>query len=626
MRLRMISAVLALGVAAIAAAPAAHAASGAELTEASGATFPAKTFVLTLPERRDLRPADVSVRENGADVEGLGIVPGDAAGAKTFGTMLVIDTSQSMRGAPIEAAMAAARKFAEKRPAQQRLGVVFFNRGAAVALRPTTDAARIAAVLASPPTLAKGTRIYDSTALAMRVLRDANVSAGSVVLLSDGADVGSSLKPGAVAAAARHAKTRIFSVGLRSRSYDGSTLRALAASAGGRYAEADEQQLAQLFSGLGRRFGREYLITYRSLAPLSTHVQVQARVAGVPGTALVTYASPSLPAAGAAAGASRSAFIGSNASLVLAAALAALLVGLAAFLVARSGRRTVHARIADFTADASSAHEAVAVDAFGDDHDSSTARRRAKPSRRWTEFAEDADVAGLSMSPERIALFTFAGTALAVVVAFALGNPVLALLVLVAPVIVRAVVSAAAARTRRDFDSQLADNLQVVASAMRAGQSFVGALAVAVEDALEPAKRELHRAVTDERLGVSLDEALARVARRMRSEELEYVGLVATLQRETGGSTAEVLDRVTDTIRGRAELKRLVQTLTAQGRLGGGIVTAVPLVLTAFFLVTRPGYFDPLIHSAFGVMCIVMAVVMLSAGWLAIRKIVDIKV
>jgi tight adherence protein B len=112
----------------------------------------------------------------------------------------------------------------------------------------------------------------------------------------------------------------------------------------------------------------------------------------------------------------------------------------------------------------------------------------------------------------------------------------------------------------------------------------------------------------------------------MRSEELEYVGLVATLQRETGGSTAEVLDRVTETIRGRTELKRLVRTLSAQGRLGGAIITGVPAVLAAFFLVTRPGYFDPLIRSTLGVTCIVMGVVMLTGGWLAIRRIVDIKV
>src|SRR6185436_5231270 len=129
-------------------------------------------------------------------------------------------------------------------------------------------------VLASPPSLAKGTRIYDATALAIRVLAHTNASARSVVVLSDGADVGSSLAPAAVADAARHTKTRLFSVGLRSRSYDGSSLRDLAGPTGGRYAEADERHLTPLFSALGRRFGREYLIRYRSLAPLETNVDV----------------------------------------------------------------------------------------------------------------------------------------------------------------------------------------------------------------------------------------------------------------------------------------------------------------------------------------------------------------
>src|SRR5512133_715821 len=112
-----------MGVAALIAAlaavapPAAPAAAGPELSEASGTAFPAKTFVLTLPERRALRPGDLNVSENGQDVDDLSIVPGDAAGAKTLGAMLVIDTSRSMRGAPIEAAMDAARQFAARRPA-----------------------------------------------------------------------------------------------------------------------------------------------------------------------------------------------------------------------------------------------------------------------------------------------------------------------------------------------------------------------------------------------------------------------------------------------------------------------------------------------------------------------------
>jgi tight adherence protein B len=621
---RALMAVPALVAALMAAAPAAHAASAGELSEARGAAFPAKTFVLTLPERRALQAGDLNVRENGEDVDDLRIVPGDAAGAKTFGAMLVIDTSRSMRGAPIDAAMAAARQFAARRPAQQRLGVVFFNRAATVALEPTTDARKIADALASPPPLSKGTRIYDAASLAVRALGHAGVSAGSLVVLSDGADVGSHLAPAAVADAARHAKTRVFTIGLRSRSYDGSTLRTLAASAGGRYAEADERQLSPLFAALGRRFGREYLITYRSLSALSTRVEVSVRVAGVPGTASVSYRSPGFPVVEESKGASRPGFAGSSGSLGLAAALAALLVGIVAFFVMRPGRRTVLMRIAQFTggAGAPGEHEA-ALDVAPD---LGTSRRRRTPSRRWAAFAEDVDIAGLSMSPERIAAWTVAITSVSIAARIALGHLLFIVLAFVKPIVVRMVVSARAKRTRREFDGQLADNLQVVAAAMRAGQSFTGALAVAVEDAAEPAKRELQRTVTDERLGVPLDEALRRTANRMRSEELEYVGLVATLQRETGGNTAEVLDRVTETIRERAELKRLVRTLTAQGKFGGVIVSMVPPALAALFLVIRPGYFDPLVNSAFGVAMIVLAVAMLATGWIAIRKIVDIEV
>jgi tight adherence protein B len=605
--------------------PAASAASSPELTEAGGAAFPAKSFVLTLPERRALRPGDVEVRENGHEVEGLRVVPGDAAGAKTFGTMLVIDTSQSMRGRPLAAAMGAARRFAAQRPAQQRLGVIFFNREATVALRPTTDAARIAAALAAPPPLGKGTRIYDAAALAVRTLGEARVSAGSLLVLSDGADVGSDLSPRAFADAARLSKTRVFTVGLRSRSYDGSTLRSLAASTRGRYAEADVRRLSGLFAGLGRRFGREYLIDYRSLSALSSRVEVSARVAGVPGTATLSYTSPAFAVRGdEPARAPRDGFVGSAASLALAAGLAALLLGLVVFLIARPARRTVSMRVGAFTESGSATGEQdVAFDAGAD---LLAGERRRAASRPWAAFAEDVEIAGFSASPGRIAGLTLVAMSFGLTVAIVLGHPLSIVVILCKPLVVRRFVSARANRTRREFETQLADNLQVVAAAMRAGQSFTGALAVAVQEAAEPARRELQRTVTDERLGVPLDEAIGRTARRMRSEELEYVGLVATLQRETGGNTAEVLDRVTETIRERGELKRLVRTLTAQGRLGGVIVSSVPVALAALFLAISPGYFDPLLKSALGVALIVLSAAMLAGGWVAIRKIVDIEV
>ena len=424
--------------------------------------------------------------------------------------------------------------------------------------------------------------------------------------------------------AARQTQTRVFGFGVRSRSYHGSTLKHLARMTGGPYADAGRRGLTQLLAALNRRLGREYLLSYRSLAPASTQIGVRVQVAGIPRVATAAYPSPARPAIEHPRGPSAAAGT-SSADLWFAVALAALLCGAAVFLLVRSGRRTMIARIAGFTNSESGFADALAAETTGHEGEVTIRARRA-PSRRWAAFAEDVDIAGLKASPERIAGGTAAGTLLVAVAALAVGNPVLALLALPAPVVARIVVSARANAARRKFEAQLADNLQVVASAMRAGQTFAGALALAVEDASEPAKRELHRAVVDERLGVPLDEGIGRVSRRMRNDELDYVGLVATLQRETGGSTAEVLDRITHTIRERAELKRMVRGLTAQGRLGGLIVTSIPPALAALMAVIQPGYFDPLLHNAFGQACLVLGAAMLTVGWISIRKIVDIEV
>ncbi|HSD78543.1 MAG TPA: VWA domain-containing protein [Solirubrobacteraceae bacterium] len=623
-RLAVLAGVAAVAASAAAAAPASASAGGVELSEAAGRRFPDKTFVLTLPERRVLAPRDVIVRENGRAVGPVRVTPGDAAGARTFGTMLVIDASKSTRGAPAAAAIDAARRFAAGRPPGQRLGVIFFSGEARVALAPTTDRAAIAAALATAPPLSSGTQIYDAAALALRELQRARVSVGSIVVLSDGADLGSDQTPAAVAAAARRTRTRVFTIGLRSRSYDGAALTQLAAATGGRHVEASSGELRGLFAALGRRFGREYLLSYRSLQPLGRRVTVSAAVPAAGGAATASYRTPAFRA-GAPATPAGAGFWGSTSALAVAAAIAALLVALACFVVLRPARGTVQSRITTFTG-------AAVAGAGGADGDADAIGAATRPSRLerlgpWMRFAEDVDVAGLEVAPRRLAavavLWSLAAAALAVLLT---GNAFVAAAALGAPAVVLAVVRIRADRQRRAFESQLADNLQVVASAMRAGQTFVGALAVAVEDAHEPARRELQRTVSDERLGVPLDEAIGRTARRMRSKELEYVGLVATLQRETGGNTAEVVDRVTETIRERAELNRLIRTLTAQGRFGGGLVSVLPIVMVVVLGSLHEGYFDPLLHSGTGHMLIGTGIALLTGGWLAIRRIVDIEV
>src|SRR5205085_8006376 len=128
------------------------------------------------------------------------------------------------------------------------------------------------------------------------------------------------------------------------------------------------------------------------------------------------------------------------------------------------------------------------------------------------------------------------------------------------PLVARALVKRKLSAHREQFTEQLPDNLNVLASALRAGHSFSGALSVMLEETDEPARSEFRRAVADEQLGVPVEDTLVTIARRMESGDLEQVALVASLQRQTGGNTAEVLDTVVDTIRERFELRRMVQT------------------------------------------------------------------
>jgi tight adherence protein B len=194
------------------------------------------------------------------------------------------------------------------------------------------------------------------------------------------------------------------------------------------------------------------------------------------------------------------------------------------------------------------------------------------------------------------------------------------------PFVLRGVVVTRMGRKRRLFGDQLPDNLDVLSSGLRAGHSLVGALATVVSDAPEPSRSEFQRVVADEQLGIDLADALGALGRRMHSRDMEQVALVAAVQNETGGNAAEVLDRVTESIRERQELRRLVRTLTAQGRLARWIVSALPVGLLIFISITDKGYVKPLFTHLSGQIMLAFAGVMIISGSVVIGKIVDIKV
>jgi len=621
-------ALLALLAAGLTAAPSAAGKSGLTLTEAGNPPFPDRAFVLTLPSDRPLSADQLRVRENGTPVTGLTVVPAALGKGNQFGVVLVIDASDSMKGKPIVGALAAAQLFVGHRTAEEQVAVVTFNDQPDVALPFTTDSSAILQALAHKPTLAYGTHIYDAVGKAISLLEQAKIVAGSVVVLSDGADTGSTSSRADVIAAAKRAHVRIFAVGLRSKHFEPGALRNLAQGASGSMSEAESvKDLSRIYDQLGTQLSREYLLRYRSYQRLGEKVQVSVQIKGVAGAGRSGYATPPLTTAslqGYHKGFGNG-FWGSPFTMIVVSVFAVGLVAFCLFLLLMPRRRTFQKRLAEFVSMAE-ASDGGSIGGALQTGFLNTTEKSLEGAKWWGRFIEEVELAEIRMKPAYIAIWTLIGTVLVMwllAVFFTFAGLLLGLIV---PFTVWGIIRRKVEHKRQQFAEQLPDNLAVLASAIRAGHSFVGALSVVVDDAPEPARSEFRRVVADEQLGRPLEDALEVVVVRMQNRDLEQVALVAILQRETGGSTAEVLERVVETVRERMELRRLVRTLTAAGRMSRWVVSFLPLVLLLAIWVLNPSYLHPLTSQTSGRILLVFAALLVICGSLVIKRIVNIKV
>lgn len=635
MRRSALIGVTALAAVAACAASALAASAPIRITEAGGANFPSRAYVLSLPRPMQLDPGVVRVTENGQDVDSLLITSADAQTSQRFGIVLAIDASISMRGRAIKAAMSAARALAAERRTNQQLGLIVFNKDPNAVLPLTSDPANIEAALRAEPALSPGTQIYDAVDKAVSMIEGAHIQAGSVVVLSDGADTGSKASEAEAAARARNAHIRVFAVGLKSRFFEGAPLKRLARDVGGSYVVAkNAAALNDIYGALGSKFANEYLIRYRSLEKAGVRVDVRVKVRGISGVAATAYDTPKLEQLVRAPKPPYSISIShrlwtSTITAMVAILLTAGLVGIGAYSVISGPKRgTVRRRMAEF----------VSVPLVGRDRLRPTAQLTGKvlegtesmlrSSSRWHKFKWELQVAQVKTPAEQIIVLTLLASLFTFLfIEYFFGSLFIGLmLALLIPYGARSLVKRDLAKKRNQFAEQLPDNLQVLASALRAGHSFIGALSVVVNDAPEPARSEFQRVIADEQLGVPVDEALRVVVERMQNRELEQVALVAAMQHESGGNTAEVLDRVTETIRERFELRRTVKTLTAQGRLSRWVLTALPIALFSFIYLVNPSYMHVLTSETAGKVILVLAAISVTAGSLIIKRIVDIKV
>jgi tight adherence protein B len=178
----------------------------------------------------------------------------------------------------------------------------------------------------------------------------------------------------------------------------------------------------------------------------------------------------------------------------------------------------------------------------------------------------------------------------------------------------------------KSFNKQLPDTITLLSNSLRAGSSFLQSIELISREGGPPMSDEMGRVVREVNLGLGMEEALHNLVRRIKSDDLDLMVTAIGIQQQVGGNLAEILDTIAFTIRERVRIKGEINTLTAQGRVSGYLVAFLPIGLGAALNAINPAFMQPLFTETIGRILIAVGAVMMTIGFLAIRKITDIKV
>lgn len=183
-------------------------------------------------------------------------------------------------------------------------------------------------------------------------------------------------------------------------------------------------------------------------------------------------------------------------------------------------------------------------------------------------------------------------------------------------------------RSRRfaKFGKQVPDALALIARALRSGHSLNAGLHMVAEEMAAPISVEFSRAYEEQNLGIPIETALKGILKRIPNLDLKFFVTAVSIQRQTGGDLAEIIDKICEVVRERFKILGMVQALTGEGRLSGAVLMALPIGLFMTVYVINREYVMLLFSNDFGKKMIGFAILMQIIGAFVIKKIIDIKV
>lgn len=554
-------------------------------------------------------------------------------GSDDLQLLLLLDTTGSMGGAPIAGAKQAASNLVSDLPDATELAVMEFATEASLLTGFDDDTdAHLAAIDALE---ADGrTAMYDAVIEAVAAFPDDPGTSRMIILLADGEDNESDADVDDAIEALTTAEVTLTSVEYLTAFTDEAGVRAMATATGGQVLKADDAaELVAVYEQLADDLVSRYLVDYDSAA--SGTVQIELRV-GHPDGELTATREVELPApvvdeppvddepepqAVAPPPAEPTAPRWPTALLVGGTVLWFFALTSGTFVALAPRRRSQLAGTATRHAGGTPALSELANRA-------SLLAERGLSSRGYQRGLNAAlERAGINLRPGEFVVLLASTLVATTLLATVIGGWLLATVLAVAvPVTFLLVLRRRARRRQARFNDQLGETLQLLAGSMRAGYSLMQAVDSVAREAESPTSDEFSRLVVETRLGRDVNEALEAMADRMRSEDFDWVVQAIEIHREIGGDLAEVLDTVAGTIRERNQIRRQIKALSAEGRLSGYILLALPFAVGGLIMLGNPGYLGELTSGGvLGWSLIAIGVTLMLIGIVWMRRLVRLE-
>jgi tight adherence protein B len=565
--------------------------------------------------------------------------------SEPIGVVLVLDTSGSMRGKPINDAIKAAVTFIDEMRDIDKIAIVGFADEVTTYSSFTSNKEQLKSSIDDLSAIGE-TSLFDGILEGLGLFANTDyLKHKYIVVLSDGTDTVSKSSVYEIISKAKSMSITVFSIALLSGEFNPEDIQNISESTGGELLQTtNSKDLVSFYSNVSKRIKNQYKLSYRSLFQNEQRFNLQIFVeeSGIKDSIIVYYENP-FQTVGGSAVISNTQDSQSIANIMIIDVwwmkliiYVFIFVSVTMFIYIGStimvpGKQDLKSRTDLYLYNVSyknlllESEEKKKKSSFSIKFSNFISRVFAR--RGFAElFEQKLKRAGTNISGSKFVAFHIISVVIVTLVVFLLTKNFLITLPVVLFIILSPflIINFKTGQRIKKFNEQLPDTLQLVEGALKAGYSLNQSLGMVINETKPPISDEFRMTMNEIRMGLPEKDALDNMAKRINSELFNWVVLAVNIQRDVGGNLAEIMDIIANTIREKDRVLRQIKALIAEGKLSAYVLIGLPIILGVVLSILNREYISVLFTTKIGILMIFLAAGLMIAGILWIMRIIKI--